>query len=263
MEKITAIILGIIQGLTEFLPISSSGHVEIIRVMIDSNSIENNNLLFSTVIHGATALSTVIIFRNDIRKIITDVIYSKSQDSSLYIAYILVSMIPASIVGFFFKDDLSILFQGNLLLIGSMLFLTSALLFFTKKKIIKKKKLNFFNSFIIGLVQAFAILPGLSRSGSTIAFAIFLGVEKNTAARFSFLMVIPLILGGLIKNLTEIDFDRNLINMDYLIFGFISAFFSGLIACKLMLKLVEKSSLYYFSFYCFVVGLLSIIYALK
>ena len=96
-----------------------------------------------------------------------------------------------------------------------------------------------------------------------IAFAIFLGVEKNTAARFSFLMVIPLILGGLIKNLTEIDFDRNLINMDYLIFGFISAFFSGLIACKLMLKLVEKSSLYYFSFYCFVVGLLSIIYALK
>ena len=172
-------------------------------------------------------------------------------------------MIPASIVGFFFKDDLSILFQGNLLLIGSMLFLTSALLFFTKKEKIKKKKLNFFNSFIIGLVQAFAILPGLSRSGSTIAFAIFLGIEKNTAARFSFLMVIPLILGGLIKNLTEIDFDRNLINMDYLIFGFISAFFSGLIACKLMLKLVEKSSLYYFSFYCFVVGLLSIIYALK
>ena len=102
MEKITAIILGIIQGLTEFLPISSSGHVEIIRVLIDSNSIENNNLLFSTVIHGATALSTVIIFRNDIRKIITDVIYSKSQDSSLYIAYILISMIPASIVGFFF-----------------------------------------------------------------------------------------------------------------------------------------------------------------
>ena len=263
MEKITAIILGIIQGLTEFLPISSSGHVEIIRVLIDSNSIENNNLLFSTVIHGATALSTVIIFRNDIRKIITDVIYSKSQDSSLYIAYILVSMIPASIVGFFFKDDLSILFQGNLLLIGSMLFLTSALLFFTKKEKIKKKKLNFFYSFIIGLVQAFAILPGLSRSGSTIAFAIFLGVEKNTAARFSFLMVIPLILGGLIKNLTEIDFDRDLINMDYLIFGFISAFFSGLIACKLMLKLVEKSSLYYFSFYCFVVGLLSIVYALK
>ena len=260
MEKITAIILGIIQGLTEFLPISSSGHVEIIRVLINSNSIENNNLLFSTVIHGATALSTVIIFRNDIQKIITDVIYSKSQGSSLYIAYILVSMIPASIVGFFFKDDLSILFQGNLLLIGSMLFLTSALLFFTKKEKIKKKKLN---SFIIGLVQAFAILPGLSRSGSTIAFAIFLGVEKNTAARFSFLMVIPLILGGLIKNLTEIDFDRNLINMDYLIFGFISAFFSGLIACKLMLKLVEKSSLYYFSFYCFVVGLLSIIYALK
>ena len=145
MEKITAIILGIIQGLTEFLPISSSGHVEIIRVLINSNSIENNNLLFSTVIHGATALSTVIIFRNDIRKIITDVIYSKSQDSSLYIAYILVSMIPASIVGFFFKDDLSILFQGNLLLIGSMLFLTSALLFFTKKEKIKKKKLNFFN----------------------------------------------------------------------------------------------------------------------
>ena len=263
MEKITAIILGIIQGLTEFLPISSSGHVEIIRVLIDSNSIENNKLLFSTVIHGATALSTVIIFRNDIRKIITDVIYSKSQDSSLYIAYILVSMIPASIVGFFFKDDLSILFQGNLLLIGSMLFLTSALLFFTKKEKIKKKKLNFFNSFIIGLVQAFAILPGLSRSGSTIAFAIFLGVEKNTAARFSFLMVIPLILGGLIKNLTEIDFDRDLINMDYLIFGFISAFFSGLIACKLMLKLVKKSSLYYFSFYCFIVGLLSIIYAIK
>ena len=209
----------------------------------------------------AQQFSTVIIFRNDIRKIITDVIYSKSQDSSLYIAYILISMIPASIVGFF-KDDLSILFQGNLLLTGSMLFLTSALLFFTKKEK-KKEKLNFFNSFIIGLVQAFAILPGLSRSGSTIAFAIFLGVEKNTAARFSFLMVIPLILGGLIKNLTEIDFDRNLINMDYLIFGFISAFFSGLIACKLMLKLVEKSSLYYFSFYCFVVGLLSIIYALK
>ena len=105
MEKITAIILGIIQGLTEFLPISSSGHVEIIRVMIDSNSIENNNLLFSTVIHGATALSTIIVFRNDIRKIITDLIYSKSKDSTLYVAYIIISMIPASIVGVFFKDD--------------------------------------------------------------------------------------------------------------------------------------------------------------
>ena len=263
MEKVTAIILGIIQGLTEFLPISSSGHIEIIRVMIDSNSIENNNLLFSTVVHGATALSTIIVFRNEIRKIITDVIYSKSKDSTLYIAYIFVSMIPASIIGLFFKDDLSILFKGNLLLIGSMLFITSALLFLTKKEKIKKKKLNFFNSFIIGLVQAFAILPGLSRSGSTIAFAIFFGVEKNTAARFSFLMVIPLILGGLVKNLTEIDFDRNFLKIDYLIFGFISAFFSGLIACKLMLKLVEKSSLYYFSFYCFVIGLLSIIYALK
>ena len=263
MEKVTAIILGIIQGLTEFLPISSSGHIEIIRVMIDSNSIENNNLLFSTVIHGATALSTILVFRNDIKKILNDLIYSKNRDSILYLTYIVISMIPASIVGFFFNDYLSILFQGNLLLIGSMLFVTSALLFFTKKEKIKKRKLNFFNSFIIGLVQAFAILPGLSRSGSTIAFAIFLGVEKNTAAKFSFLMVIPLILGGLVKNLTEIDFDRNLLNMDYLIFGFISAFFSGLIACKLMLKLVEKSSLYYFSFYCFVIGLLSIIYALK
>ena len=179
MEKITAIILGIIQGLTEFLPISSSGHVEIIRVMIDSNSIENNNLLFSTVIHGATALSTILVFRNDIKKILNDLIYSKNRDSILYLSYIVISMIPASIVGFFFNDYLSILFQGNLLLIGSMLFVTSALLFFTKKEKIKKRKLNFFNSFIIGLVQAFAILPGLSRSGSTIAFAIFLGVEKK------------------------------------------------------------------------------------
>ena len=134
MEKITAIILGIIQGLTEFLPISSSGHVEIIRVMIDSNSIENNNLLFSTVIHGATALSTVIIFRNDIRKIITDVIYSKSQDSSLYIAYILVSMIPASIVGFFFIGFIGFFtFSGCLGLIFCVIFYyINLFVFFTK-----------------------------------------------------------------------------------------------------------------------------------
>ena len=259
MDIVDAIILGIIQGLTEFLPVSSSGHLEIGREVLNADLLATENLLFTIVLHFATAFSTIIIFREDLIDLIRGSISNTINSNHKYLLKIVVSMIPAVLIGLFFEKEIELFFTGNILLVGSMLIITGILLLLTKMSKETKRDISYLHSFIIGISQAFAIIPGISRSGATICTSLLLGNNKNKTAKFSFLMVIPLIFGKIIKDL----FNSNLIfnNIDYsiYIFGFLSAFITGLFACKLMLKIVENNSLNIFSGYCIIIGLASII----
>ncbi len=262
MEVIKSFILGLVQGLTEFLPVSSSGHIEIFKEIMNFSFESHNGLFFTLILHLATALSALIYFWNDVKKIILSIYMLKRDENLHFSLMILISMIPAGFVGFFYEDKINELFNGNLLLVGSMLILTSILLFISDKINKLNKKLSPLNSLLIGISQALAILPGISRSGSTIATSIFLGINRDLAAKFSFLMVIPVIVGSSIKMILfdDIVFD-NTILINYII-GFITALVSGYYACKWMIFFVKKSKLVYFSLYCLIVGLVSIIYSI-
>ena len=262
MEVIKSFILGLVQGLTEFLPVSSSGHIEIFKEIMNFSFESHNGLFFTLILHLATALSALIYFWNDVKKIILSICMLKKDENLHFSLMILISMIPAGFVGFFYEDKINELFNGNLLLVGSMLILTSILLFISDKINKLNKKLSPLNSLLIGISQALAILPGISRSGSTIATSIFLGINRDLAAKFSFLMVIPVIVGSSIKMIVfdDIVFD-NTILINYII-GFITALVSGYYACKWMIFFVKKSKLVYFSLYCLIVGLVSIIYSI-
>ena len=253
MNYLESLILGVIQGLTEFLPISSSGHLEIFKVIFGSDLSNSESLLFTIILHFATALSTIYYFKNDLLKIFKGIINKKSEDVK-FSKYILISMIPAVLAGLFLEETIDVFFSGNLVLIGIMLFLTGIFLLLTD--FIKKGELqlNTKNSLFIGIAQAIAILPGISRSGATIASAVLLRINKENATKFSFLMVVPVIFGSILKSI--LDQKINFENFDFLIVltGFGSAFFTGLLACKWMIYLVKKSKLYYFAIYCFVVG---------
>mgnify|MGYP000085457717 CR=1 FL=1 len=259
MSWIEALILGIIQGLTEFLPVSSSGHLELGSVLLGVQSEEN--LLFAVIVHAATALSTIIVFRNDIADILKGLISFKWNESWKFAVKIIISMIPVGIVGVFFEDQISALFTGNLILVGCMLLFTAALLFFTHFKKDNDKPVGFMHSFIIGVAQAIAVLPGISRSGSTIATALLLGVEKSKAARFSFLMVLVPILGASmlkLKDYFEAPTQYAGLSATSMIVGFLASFLSGYVACKWMIGIVKKGKLTYFAVYCLIVGLIAI-----
>ena len=258
MGIIEAVILGIVQGLTEFLPVSSSGHLEIAKELL-SVSEEEQNLLMTIVLHAATALSTIIIFRKDITTIIAGLFQFKWNEEAQFSVKIILSMIPAAIVGLFFEDEIESLFGGQIVLVGSMLLLTGLLLFLADKAKKTDKKVSILNSILIGIAQAIAILPGISRSGATICTSVLLGVDREKAARFSFLMVVPLILGKMAKDMLSGDLATESTNILPLIFGFIAAFITGLVACKWMIRLVKKSQLKYFAYYCFAVGIISIV----
>ncbi|RPG64366.1 MAG: hypothetical protein CBE50_001045 [Flammeovirgaceae bacterium TMED290] len=258
MEWYEALILGIVQGLTEFLPISSSGHLEIASYILKTNPSEN--LMFTVVVHIATAISIIYVFRKDINEIIIGLIQFKKEQVDFFIK-ILISSVPVGVIGVLFEKEVESFFTGNILLVGSMLLMTAALLFFTYfKKNDSKKSITYTDAIVIGLAQALAILPGISRSGSTISMALLLNVNREKATKFSFLMVLVPIFGILIlksvKGLSEIS---NLILFDtsYIV-GFISALFSGVFACKVMLKIVKESKLIYFSAYCLIVGCIGI-----
>ncbi|MTI22070.1 undecaprenyl-diphosphate phosphatase [Fulvivirga sp. RKSG066] len=261
MTLIEAIILGIIQGLTEFLPVSSSGHLELGAIVLGLET--SNNLLFSIIVHAATALSTIVVFRKEILTLIKDLFAFKWNESTEYIAKIAVSMIPVFIVGVFFEDKVEALFSGQILLVSSMLFVTGLLLLISHYTKPKDGSVTFGKSIIIGLAQAIAIMPGISRSGSTITTALFLGVDRSKAARFSFLMVLPPILGAaLLKTLELMDSGTTLgsnISTLALIAGFIAAFVAGLLACTWMIRLVRKGKLVYFAIYCFVIAFVGIV----
>ena len=254
MEIINAIILGIIQGLTEFLPVSSSGHLEIAKAILGENKVGEESLLMTVVLHFATALSTIIIFRKDILEILSGLLQFKNNDSFWFSLKIVISMIPAAFVGVFFNDEIEALFGGALTLVGSMLLVTGLLLFLADKAKASAKKVGIKHAILIGISQAIAILPGISRSGATISTAVLLGIDKEKAARFSFLMVVPLIFGKMTKDILSGDIQFETTTFIPLLVGFIFAFLTGMFACKWMIKLVKSSQLKYFAFYCFAIG---------
>jgi undecaprenyl-diphosphatase len=262
MDIIDSIVLGIVQGLTEFLPVSSSGHLELGKAILGDNSVPKESLLFTVVLHFATALSTIVVFRKDILDLIKGILKFKWNDDLQFASKIALSMVPATLVGLFFEEQLEQLFGGNILLVGCMLIVTAALLFLADRAKDTQKKVSFSNAFIIGISQAVAMLPGISRSGATISTSVLLGNDKTKAARFSFLMVVPLIFGKIAKDILsgEITYENS--NITSLSIGFIAAFVAGLFACTWMIALVKKSKLSYFAIYCVIVGVIAIVFAL-
>jgi len=258
MELFEALVLGLLQGLTEFLPVSSSAHLEIGKALFDIKGEEN--LYFSILVHGATVLSTIIVFRKEILKLIQGVFKFKYNEETQYIVKIGISMIPVMIVGLLLKDEIKTLFSGsNLLFVGMMLLVTALLLSFTyffKKN--NNKTISYFDSFIIGIAQAFAVFPGISRSGATIATGLMLGNKKVEVAKFSFLMVLIPILGENFLDLMGGEFVSSGISVSSMIIGFVSAFLAGLFACKIMLNIVKKGKLIWFALYCVIAAMISI-----
>lgn len=269
MSFLEAIILGIIQGLTEFLPVSSSGHLELVKAIQGQDLTGESSMMMTVVLHFATALSTVVVFRKDILQIIKGLFQFKVNDEFMFSLKIILSMIPAAIVGVMFDDILESFFNGQILLVGCMLIITGLLLFLADRSKNTNKEVSVSNSIVIGIAQAIAILPGISRSGATIGTSVLLGVDRSKAARFSFLMVVPLIFGKIAKDMTSDEFRGMIsgkvdigISFGTISVGFIAAFVTGIIACTWMISLVKKSKLSYFSYYCFIVGLVAIGWAI-
>ena len=259
MDSLDSFILGIIQGLTEFLPVSSSGHLEIGKALLGNKSMPKDSMIFTVVLHFATALSTIVVFRKDIFEIFSDLLKFNWNHNTKFIIKILFSMIPAILIGLIFEVQLERLFSGEIILVGIMLIITSLLLVLADRAKETNKNIQYKNSIIIGISQAIAILPGISRSGATISTAVLLGIDKTKAARFSFLMVIPLIFGKIIKDIFSGEFIYDSSEFSNIFIGFLSAFISGVFACTWMIKLVKNSQLKYFAIYCALAGLLAIL----
>jgi len=262
MSIFEAIILGIVQGLTEFLPVSSSGHIELGTAILNIQS--KDNLLFSVVVHCATALSTIVVFRKDIIQIITGVFKLEKEEIN-FVGKILLSMVPVGLIGVFFKDEVESFFGGNVMLVGFMLLITALLLAMTYYARKQGGPVTYGKAIIIGIAQALAIMPGISRSGATIATGLLVGVEKEKAARFSFLMVLIPILGASlleVKDFIEAPEAHAGLSTPALILGFLAAFISGLLACQWMISIVKRGKLIYFAIYCFIIGTIAIITAL-
>lgn len=263
MTNVDALLMGVLQGLTEYLPVSSSGHLAIASNLLGVDG--ESNLTFTIAVHVATVLSTLVILYKEIAWIFKGLfkpVGSTGMNSEQkYVVNIIVSMIPVGIVGVFFKDYVEDIFGSGLLVVGICLLITACLLTFSYiAKPRQKENISLKDAFIIGLAQACAVLPGLSRSGSTIATGLILGNKKETLAQFSFLMVIPPILGEAlldimkaIKGGTEAAIGD--LSISALCIGFIAAFISGCLACKWMINIVKKGKLIYFAIYCALVGI--------
>ena len=263
MDWLQALILGIVQGLTEYLPVSSSGHLAIGANLFGMSGEEN--LTFTIAVHIATVLSTVVILWKEIVWIFSDIFKFKWNEGMRYAINILISMIPVAIVGFLFKDKVEEVFGSGLLVVGICLLVTAALLAFSYwAKPRQREKISPLHAFVIGIAQALAVLPGLSRSGSTIATGLLLGNKKERLAQFSFLMVIPPILGEALldtKDMMQVGVSQAMAGLSpvALTVGFLAAFISGCLACKWMINIVKKGKLIWFALYCAVVGLATII----
>lgn len=261
MSTIEAIVLGIIQGLTEYLPVSSSGHLAIGSALFGINA--EDSLTFTVAVHVATVFSTLVVLWKEVAWILHGLFKGKMNDETRYVINILISMVPIGIVGIFFKDYVDAIFGSGLLIVGCMLLVTAALLAFAYYyRPREKSRIGKRDALIIGISQAIAVLPGLSRSGTTIATGLLLGNNKAELARFSFLMVIPPILGEALLDTISIaqgEAYGGAIPTVSLIAGFIAAFVSGTIACKWMINIVKKGKLIYFAYYCAIVGTATII----
>lgn len=265
MSWIEALVLGLIQGLTEYLPVSSSGHLAIGSALFGIEGEEN--LTFTILVHVATVLSTLVVLWKEIEWIFRGLFKFQMNNETRYVINILVSMIPVGIVGLFFKDEVEAIFGSGLLIVGCMLLLTAALLTFSYyAKPRQKETISLKDAFVIGLAQACAVMPGLSRSGSTIATGLLLGNNKAKLAQFSFLMVIPPILGEALLDVLKVVKGEALGGGDLetlpLVVGFLAAFISGCIACKWMINIVKRGKLIYFAIYCAIAGLVTIVCSL-
>ena len=261
MNWFEALVLGLIQGLTEYLPVSSRGHLAIGAHLFGING--EDNLTFTIMVHVATVLSTLVILWKEIDWIFKGLFKFQMNEETKYALNIVISMIPIGIVGVFFKDTVEEIFGSGLLIVGCMLLVTASLLtfsYFAKPR--QKENISPLHAFIIGLGQALAVLPGLSRSGTTIATGLLLGDKKEKMAQFSFLMVIPPILGeALLDLLKGLKGEAALGGIDAfpMIIGFVAAFVSGCLACKWMINIVKKGKLVYFGIYCAIAGAVTII----
>lgn len=262
MSFLEAIILGIIQGLTEFLPVSSSGHLEIMKAIQGQELSGESSMMMTVVLHFATSLSTIFVFWKEIVGIFKGLFQFKINEEFLFSAKIVISMIPAAIVGVFFDEFIESFFSGKILLVGCMLIVTGVVLFIAERAKRTNKSVGFKDAIFIGIAQMIAILPGISRSGATIGTSVILGIDREKAARFSFLMVVPLILGKVAKDMLSPEFSKELANSEIstsvYAAGFAAAFIVGIIACTGMIRLVKKSKLSYFAYYCFVAGIVAI-----
>ena len=264
MNWFQALLLGLVQGLTEFLPVSSSGHLMIGRELLGLDVPED--LMFEVTVHCATVLSTIIVFRKQIAELLCGLFKFKYNDQTDYILKICVSMIPVFVVGMFFKDQVESIFS-SFIVVGFALLATALLLFLSEKLSRKateedtatRNGISYKQAFIVGLGQAVAVIPGLSRSGTTIATGLLTGVKKDTVAQFSFLMVLVPVLGEAFLDVVGGDFGSSAVGAGALVAGFIAAFVSGLFACKVMIQLVKKAKLKWFALYCAAVGLVVII----
>ncbi|MFA7116075.1 MAG: undecaprenyl-diphosphate phosphatase [Bacteroidales bacterium] len=265
MNEFQAIVLGLIQGLTEFLPVSSSGHLVIGKALF---GIQSDNLSFEVIVHFATVCSTIVAFRKEIWKLLSGFFKFKNNEETQYIFKILVSMIPVGIIGVFFKDKVEVAFGEGIQVVGFMLMITAVLLLISEMiakrhdiNKIKPKEIGYKEAIIIGIAQAFAVLPGISRSGSTIATGLMCGVKKSSVAQFSFLMVLIPILGEAFLDLIGGNFSIEASGISALSLGLgaLTAFISGYFACRWMINIVKKSKLIYFSAYCAIVSLIIII----
>lgn len=264
MDTIEAIILGIVQGLTEFLPVSSSGHLAIGSAVLGVENAEN--LMFAVIVHAATVLSTIVVLRKEIGRLFKGLFAFKKNEETIYIGKIILSMVPVFIIGMFFKDTVEEIFGSGLLLVGICLWITAALLSFSYFAHPRpKENIRWKDAFIIGLAQAVAVLPGLSRSGSTIATGLLLGNKKESVAKFSFLMVLVPILGEAFLDFMDIVGMENTtatlgMSPAAMIAGFVSAFAVGCLACKWMIRIVSKGKLIWFALYCALAGTFAILW---
>ncbi len=267
MNELEAILLGLIQGLTEFLPVSSSGHLTLGKELL---GVESRHLVFEVAVHAATVCSTLVALRKEIFKLLLGIFKGQNEDIK-YMLYIMVSMFPVFIVGVFFKDYVEAIFGSGLLVVGCMLCITAILLYVSERLTVKQqelkkkaKEIGYKEAFIIGIAQAIAVLPGVSRSGSTIATGLLLGVKKEKIAQFSFLMVIIPILGQSFLDVISGEFsvEASGLRPTVILSGMFAAFISGYFACKWMINLVKNTKLYYFAIYCILIGLVSILISL-
>ena len=262
MSWFEALILGLIQGLTEYLPVSSSGHLAIGQALFGMND-GADNLMFTVAVHVATVLSTIVILWSEIDWILKGLFKCELNAETKYVLNIIVSMIPVGIVGLFFKDQVEEIFGSGLLVVGFCLLITASLLLFSYyAKPRQKEHISWKDALVIGIAQAIAVLPGVSRSGSTIATGLMLGNKKESLAQFSFLMVIPPILGEALLDVLKMTKGEDVmggIEALPLAIGFLAAFLSGCVACKWMINIVKKGKLIYFGIYCAIVGVVTII----
>lgn len=257
MNTIEAIILGAVQGLTEFLPVSSSGHLQIAKALLGVHIDEN--ITFDVTLHAATVLSTIAVMWRELWRLLCGVFSRRFNDEQAYVLKIIVSMIPAGVVGVLFADRIEELFS-SLVFVGIMLLVTAALLTFAYyARPRQKDAVSFRDAFIIGCAQAAATMPGLSRSGSTIATGLLLGNSKQSVAQFSFIMVIPVILGKMLLDIMSGEMAAMSVGAAPLAAGFIAAFVTGALACKFMIEAVKRGKLIWFAIYCAAAGAVAII----